>query len=338
MKNSSNPGTGESCRILIWRNGKLGNTIAAIPFILALRKALPQNFIAVVVESLGAELLAHYPDINKIILYNKRREHKGFRAHVKFIRSIRALGFTHSFHIKRFFRNTFLSLLSGIPERLGFSGEGARLLSRVMPYTEDRNIVETNLSLLRLLGIVPPEKMAYRFYSSEADCREASGFLQRNGLVEKKYVTIHCGGETIRKENLSAEFFRDIAIRLHQERELVPVFILAPGDEANVARILDKLSGRTPFVVFDDPRIRVNAEVLRRSALFIGNNSGQAHLAALVATPSIVLYKDNGLTEMFIRKWQPWQDRRDYLIVNASAPTGKSVNLLMRKSGALIKV
>ncbi|MFH1761110.1 MAG: hypothetical protein ABIA63_08410, partial [bacterium] len=59
-------------RFLVWRNGKLGNTIWAIPFIMGLRKAFPQSHIAVVVESLGRDLLKHYPGINELIVYNKK--------------------------------------------------------------------------------------------------------------------------------------------------------------------------------------------------------------------------------------------------------------------------
>jgi ADP-heptose:LPS heptosyltransferase len=338
MKNSDKkPGSGAGLNILVWRNGKLGNTIAAVPFLLALRQALPESCITVVAESLGAELLACYPEINEIIVYNKRKEHGGFPAHVRFILRLRARKFTHSFHLKRFFRNAFLSFLSGIPERIGFAGDSARrFLTSTAPYREDQNIVLNNLSLLRLIGAELPENQPYRFYSSEDDRKGAGEFLVQNRLREKGYAVIHCGGETTKEDGLPAELFREMAVRLSCDLKLPPVFIRAPGDAAAVSAVVRGLEKSAPFYVFDDPRIRVNAEILRSAALFIGGNSGQAHLAALVATPTVILYADNGKAEFFIRKWLPWQEKVKPVIVDAKQPVISYPAGIMEKIKALI--
>ena len=324
--------------ILIWRNGKLGNTIVAIPFILELRKALPYCRIAVVVETLGAELLANYPEINQLIIYNKRREHKGLFANLKFIKSLRDENFTHAFLLKRFFRNSLLSFLAGIPNRFGFQGgSGNRLLTRTVPYCEDQNIVKTNLSLLSLLGLPVPEQAAYRFYTSGPDQEAAMRFLSENGLAAKKYVAIHCGGETVRDENVSPEMFARLAQHASKDLGLTPVFINARGDEAGVLRVRKVLEPGLPYVVFAHDGIRVNAEFLRRAALFIGNNSGQAHLAALVDTPSLVVYRKNAQAEYFIRKWLPWQEKITAQVVEAEAPMENIVREAMEKIGKVLK-
>jgi len=332
-KYDETPGAGAGLNILVWRNGKLGNTVVAIPFLLALRKTLPGCRITVVAESLGAELLTYYTEINEIIVYNKRREHKGFLANIRFVMRLRSRRYTHSFHLKRFFRNAFLSFLAGIPERLGFAGgSGERFLTRTLPYREDQNIVKTNLSLIALLGATLPENQQYRFHSSEQDKNAAGDFLARNKLLEKGFVVIHCGGDTVKEDKIPAELFREIASRVHTELMLVPVFISAPGDEKAVAEVVNGLEGKVPCVIFDDRRIRVNAAVIQNAALFIGSNSGQAHLAALVATPTVVLYKDNGQAEFFIRKWLPWQEKAECVIIEPGCPAKKVASEVLAKA------
>ena len=53
-------------RFLIWRNGKLGNTIVALPVIERLREAFPDAQIDMVVETLGRELLKYHPATNNL--------------------------------------------------------------------------------------------------------------------------------------------------------------------------------------------------------------------------------------------------------------------------------
>jgi ADP-heptose:LPS heptosyltransferase len=48
--------------------------------------------------------------------------------------------------------------------------------------------------------------------------------------------------------------------------------------------------------------ITQSAAILRRAKLFIGNDSGPAHLASAVNVPVIVLFSGVNLSEM----WRPW--------------------------------
>lgn len=304
-------------RILVWRNGKLGNTIAAIPCILELRRLLPEALIAVAVEPLGAELLKHYPEINELVVYDKRGAQRGLFAHLQFITALRARRFTHSFHIKRFFRNEFLSWLAGIPYRIGFEREtgGRGLLTWTAKYDESLNIVQCNLSLLRFFDPRAGNQIPYRFYSSQADRAEAESFLAESKLSAGRYAVFHCGGETVRNRGASAEAFATLAQWLSREKELVPLFLSGPGEAAAAGKVLALLPVDIPRAVCAVASIRVNAEITRRSALFIGSNSGQAHLAALVGRPLLVLYRQQDDTGLMLRKWRPWSDLAGQVVV-----------------------
>ncbi|MCP4633360.1 MAG: glycosyltransferase family 9 protein, partial [candidate division Zixibacteria bacterium] len=72
-------------RIVIFRNGSIGNTLVAVPLIRSIRKAVPDCHIAVVVDPVGKELLKYCPYVNELILYDKRGYHRPLLRSLTFI-------------------------------------------------------------------------------------------------------------------------------------------------------------------------------------------------------------------------------------------------------------
>ncbi|OGJ93674.1 MAG: hypothetical protein A2350_05575 [Candidatus Raymondbacteria bacterium RifOxyB12_full_50_8] len=299
-------------RFLVWRNGKLGNTIVAVPFILFLRRQFPESYIAVIVEELGRDLLSSFPEIDELIVYEKQRQHRSLFAHVRLIVGLRQRYFTHSFHLKRFFRNGFLAWCAGIPQRIGFSVNGdAPFLTKSLPYYEDRNIVEQNLSLLTLAGAPAAEQTEYAFYAHYDDVLRARQFMKEQQLEEQQYVLVHCGGDTSSARKIPAASFRDVAQFVRRELSFMPVFILGPGDERPVGDVLCLMDSPADYRVCDyrSHSIRMIAEIMRHARLFIGSDSAHAHLAAMAGLPEVVLYREQEDIERHIAKWRPWQKR-----------------------------
>jgi heptosyltransferase-2 len=140
-------------RILLFRNGSIGNTLVAIPAIRAIRQTFPEAHLSLILDSTGAALLKNCPLIDEIIVYEKRGEHRGLLPNLSLIVELRKRHPTHAVLFKRFFRNGFLAFLSGAKERIGFETNGsAPFLNRTIPYQDDRDIVELNLQLAFLLG------------------------------------------------------------------------------------------------------------------------------------------------------------------------------------------
>jgi len=320
-------------RILVWRNGKLGNTISAIPFILELRRIFPMAHIAVVVESLGKELLRHYPEINELIIYEKKSAHRRIILQIRFKLYLRKRQFTHSIHLKRFFRNELLSLLSGIQERIGFfRADGTKgLLTRAIPYNETKNIVNCTLDLTQLFGDFKNETVSYRFYSSKEDVNAAKTFLRTAGVTIERFIVFHPGGDTIKGHGLSSEVFAEIAKALWDELGLTPILLKGPTDSISVDAMAKHLSPKIPYQICALRNIREIAEIMRRAALFIGNDSGPAHIAALVDTPSVILYGNHQETKQMIRKWLPWQKRVMSIHMTAAISTQMAVNMILQQ-------
>jgi ADP-heptose:LPS heptosyltransferase len=298
-------------RFLVWRNGKLGNTIVAIPLMLALRRAFPHCRLAVVVDRLGRDLLSAYAEIDDLIVYERRHGREALTESVRLVRRLSADRFSHSLHLKRFFRNAFLARLAGIPNRFGFdTGGRAPLLTKTVPYREDRNIVLTCLSLLSLLGQSEQGVAPYQYPACDADAAIAAGLLAGCGAADRPYAFIHCGATTQASHRLTAGAIKALHSAIARQLSLVPILMMGPGDESVVAEARIAFGRDGPAVCdFRPHSVRVTIEALRRARLFVGQDSGPAHLAALAGTPEIVYYVERSDMAMHLAKWKPWQEQ-----------------------------
>ncbi|MFH1760949.1 MAG: glycosyltransferase family 9 protein, partial [bacterium] len=262
----------------------------------------------------------------ELIVYNKKSSHKGVIAHIKFILKLRKNRFTHSFHLKRFFRNGFISFLSGIPNRLGFETEGkAPFLTKTIGYRNDQNIVLTNMSLLSLLGTDVPVNIKYIFYSSEKNASDAMKFVSDNGLRQRRFVIIHCGGESFGNTDLSVKIYSGLVSHLWNTMGIETVLICGPGDEHAVKGVRNKIGESNHCYVHNSDCILVTAELMKLAGYFTGNNSGHSHLAALVGLPETVIYFKEDDQELLIEKWLPWQKNCGYVIIDTDVDIDKTV-------------
>jgi ADP-heptose:LPS heptosyltransferase len=106
------------------------------------------------------------------------------------------------------------------------------------------------------------------------------------------YVVIHPFASEPAK-TWPAERFLDVARRLREANGLEPVFLAGPVDDA------------TPFSEFRVWRNTPLAEVtglMSGASLFIGNDSGPAHIAAAFGVPVVVLFGPSDPVT-----WAPWR-------------------------------
>jgi ADP-heptose:LPS heptosyltransferase len=130
------------------------------------------------------------------------------------------------------------------------------------------------------------------FYLGVPQCEipRAKLFVDSAVTPSSPYVVIHAFASAPEKA-WPADRFVEIAERLRADG-LEPVFLCGPGDDV------------TPFVGFENSRgqLRSAKALLRDAALFIGNDSGPAHMAAAFGIPVVVLY---GPSDPVV--WAPWK-------------------------------
>ena len=147
---------------------------------------------------------------------------------------------------------------------------------------------------------------------------EMKEFLQPLKYVRDKgdntmfHMAIHPGSGS-RKKNVPLESYLSIARRLLERLEwLKLVFILGPAEQDIVQKVEDfalSMEGRAKILFGQD--LSVVADCLGRTSLFLGNDSGMAHLASWCGARCVVLF---GPTDA--RLWAPIFDT---IVVQSSA-------------------
>ena len=264
-------------RVAIIRLRSLGDCVLSTPAIELLRNFRPDLKIGVVVEERFADVYRGNPDVSAVLgpALKEIREfapelclnlHGGTRS--ARITALSGAGIKAGFHI---FRPSWV-----YTHRIPTAQETLGISRRV-------HTAEHAASAVFALGVpvteIPPAKVT----AATGRSRHAPA---------GPYAVIHATAATPEK-TWRAENFCQLAREL-QSAGLTPVFVAAKGDDLSPFAGWPTLAGA--------PLAEV-AQLLRDAALFVGNDSGPAHLAAASGVPQLVLF---GPSDAEI--WSPWRN------------------------------
>jgi heptosyltransferase-3 len=171
---------------------------------------------------------------------------------------------------------------------------------------------------IHLFAPFPPkkEKIHVAFYLAQClqrsglplDARKAFEYADRRPLFGergpsdiKKWIVFHPGSGG-RKKNHSPDLWLELikTMRKHPLFEKTTFFLLlGPAEEPSYAFFKENAAGeRVKILLSPDKQDLVST--IRASSLFIGQDSGITHLAAMHGTPTIALFKDSSL-----HQWRP---------------------------------
>ena len=147
-----------------------------------------------------------------------------------------------------------------------------------------------NLRLLAALGLdesrLPAGVRRPVFPLDETDRRAGRTLFEGEGFVA---LQAGCGDTTVgRAKRPPTAFFGDLADAL-AERGHAVVVVEGP-DERGVGRALSEGSQSRPPVVELRGKLGAAAALLERASLYVGVDSGLAHVAAAVGTPPVTLF------------------------------------------------
>ena len=125
-----------------------------------------------------------------------------------------------------------------------------------------------------------------------------------------RLVAVHPGAGGAAKR-WPAEGFAAVLEGLRSGGALVFAIHQGPADAGAVAALRARFTG--PAIVLDEPSLVHLAGALACATAYLGNDSGVSHLAAALATPSVVLFTQDKLA------WQSWEPRAQTLIVSTTS-------------------
>ena len=257
-------------KVLIIRLRSLGDCVLTTPAIHILKQHRPDLRVAVMVEDRFADVFRGNPDVNAVLpphpaaalIWNPK--------------------LTINFHGGS--RSMWLTIASTARYRAGFGHfRNASIYNLRVPRAqeilgEERTVhtAEHMASAMFWLGARRMEIPRARLFAPVVP-------------AEKPYAVIHALASAVHK-SWPAERFLEIARSL---RHLEPVFIGGPGDD---------LSAFSEFRTQVNTSLKDTLVLMQSASLFVGNDSGPAHIAAAFGVPLVVLF---GESDPVI--WAPWR-------------------------------
>ena len=312
-----------ACRnILVLRSSRFGDFINAMPALYLLRKEFPSAHIVLYLvpsaDKISGQRTADfgYKDILKHGIVDESICYK--------ISSLKSV-FSHEVKKKISSFNPDMTLM------LPFSGENlkSRLKKLIflrllgvkknvygwrMHWTLDifkRYLFEHQLIEHQILGplralnevgiqFVIPDDIRFPVRTDEIVVKYVNGLWKKLNLLGKKIIAFFPGG-TFRHKRWSPEKFIQLGKQLSKDDNIV-IIVLGGNNER---RISDQICSALPCKIHNlagELDYIQLAEVLRRSSVFIGNDSGPAHLASAVGCPSVTIFS----SIVYPGIWEPW--------------------------------
>jgi heptosyltransferase II len=283
-------------RVLFIRFGSIGNAMVAIPAVRAVRKEMPDAFLALLCNPETYDLWKDCPWLDKVIVYDQKGKHKSLGGYFSLISELRGIKFTHSIHFRRFLRSELIGFLSGAKERIGFDPDGFSLLTKKIPYHEDQPIAEQTLLLTRPLGVKSTDaNLEYWPAAPSEKIKNIFAGPSKLKVVLSPYARTWAERRWWR--------FPELAQRLAKERN-AEVVVVGASDELKIARkeFKDVVPEDRLAFGLSLPEL---ASLIKSAGLFIGQDAGPVHLAVAVATPSIIIYSPAPDRKKIFEKWKP---------------------------------
>jgi heptosyltransferase II len=254
----------------------IGDTVMAIPFLRALKRAHPEDHLAVLGRSGPAAIFRAEGSVDAVLTRSS------FLADTAVIRRGR---FGEAWLLPNSFRAALLAFLGGVPARIGYATDrrGFLLTGPLPAPPRTAHQLRDYDSLLLAHGIAP-DLEAPRLTIPEAAARRAADVLAAAGLDGSERLALLAPGAAFSwTKRWPPDRFGRLGAMLRQ-RDWACALVIGPGEE-ELAREASQ-AAPTPLPILGanlDP-IEL-AALLARARVVVANDSGPMHLAAAVGTP-----------------------------------------------------
>ena len=294
-------------RVLVVRLRSIGDTVLTTPSLFALRRFLPDTEIDILLEDWVAPVLEGLDLVDRVISI----AHDSKTARARIARELRASRYDVVYNLHGGTTATLLTRATGAKHRVGFEHyQYARLHTDVAPSSLEiwrrpsLHSVEQQLALIGWTGIPVTDRPPTRLVVTDTSLLSVTEKLRAEGCEDfsdgKPFAVVHPTAAFDTKQWATENFAR--AAEELTARGLTPVAIVSPK-EAQVVDSLKQLSS-APVIGLSDLSLPEVTALASRARLFVGNDSGIAHIAAAAGAPCIVVFGSSNSAH-----WRPWTTR-----------------------------
>jgi ADP-heptose:LPS heptosyltransferase len=274
---------------------QLGDVLAAISVLRAIKTHRPERALAYVVDAPYAALVARVPFVDRVVVPPRRGDG---RAWPGFLRDLRRLRATAAIDLHGSARSALLSVACGAPQRVGFDVRLRRLAYTIVEprgeWRDGRRVPHTpvtwGMHLARHVGAAAAEPLPPLLACGEDERARAAERWSAAGVraadLGHRLVGLNPGRPSGTKR-WPEDRFAELA-RVLRERGFAVSILWGPGEEG-VAREVARLSGDAatlapPFALDELPA------ALGHLTALVTIESGLKHLAVCSRVPTVTVF------------------------------------------------
>ena len=278
---------------LVIQTSFLGDVVLTTPLLAELARRGPVHVVA---TPSGAPLLARNPDVAGVTIYDKRGSARGVgglanvAAELSAARSRAAndgAGDAVAYLAQGSVRSAALARLAGFRTRVGFTTSAGRwLYTRRVPYRDDRHHAERLWSLAAAGADESPtaEQLRPRLFPGGAEREAVDRLLSDAGDGTAQWIALAPGSVWATKR---WPYYAELARLLPAA---VRIAVIGAKDDAALA---SEIVAAAPDRVLDATgqlSLLGSAELIRRCAVLVTNDSSPQHLASAMRTPTLTVF------------------------------------------------
>ena len=293
-------------RILVVKLRSIGDTVLLTPSLIALRRFLPDAQIDILLEDWVAPLLDGFGTVDNVLTIGN-----GFTGRVRTAIELRRRRYDVAVNQHGGTTATLLTWASGARHRIGFSNyQYSFLYNHLAPPATDFwnqtavHSAEQQLALIGSVGVPVDDRPNSRLAITNTAARSIDKRLA-DANITRSFALLHPTTAFFTKQWETENFARTA-----EYLESLGLSVVAVSSKAE-SGVLDKLRSLAAalIVTFDDLSLPEITALAARASLFVGNDSGMAHIAAAVNTPSVVIFGSSNRDH-----WRPWTDAPNEIV------------------------
>jgi heptosyltransferase III len=284
----------------------IGDIVLLTPALRLLKEWRPDLRISAVVESRFRELLESNPDLEEIMNPGEGHGWEKIKSRLRAVREIRRRNFSICVNLHGGPASIFLTRWSRASCKVGFHHYRARRTYHILVPDAKLILDQTTVHTAELqaaaffhLGLprrkVPGARLAVTpHHQAQWEKKRAALGVPQN----QEYALVHPTALYATKQ-WAPQNFALLGNYLQREKGLLPLYSCGPG-ESGVLDAVEQASGAA-IQRLDGASLGEFAAALAGARLFVGNDSGPAHMAQALQRPSVVIF---GSSSSVI--WGPW--------------------------------
>lgn len=269
-------------KVLIIQTAFLGDVILTLPLVQVLKRHKPglqMDFIGIPET---ADVLKNNPDINEVILYDKR-QYKGVKKLFVLANKLKKNKYDLIVSPHRSARSALITYFTSPKYSITFDRSAFNSLYKIkVPYLQDVHEIKRNLELLKPLGINETQIIRPHIYPGETEKKKIDEIFGQNNIShDDKIISIAPGSVWFTKRFPKEKFLSLIKCIDKQ----IKIILIGGKADSEISEYLKSNYGESNLLnLIGELSILESAEAIKLSQILVTNDSAPLHIGNAVET------------------------------------------------------